>query len=108
MRLEKNSVRTERVSWEGGAGGLCSIKPSAGLANGKGDGATGDRCAKVYACSVWGGTEAIKACNTAGSGGTSLVSALSSAPKAGEGVSMGPEGGNRSDPAGEGSFFSFN
>jgi hypothetical protein len=60
VRLEKNSVRTERVRWEGGVGGLCSIKPAPGLANGNGDGGTGDRCAKVYACSVCGGTEAIK------------------------------------------------
>lgn len=105
MRCEKNSVRTERVSWEGGAGGVWSIKPAAGLAKGNGEGGTGDRCAKVYACSVCGGTEAIRACRTAVSG---TLSALSSATKPGEGVSTGPEGGNRSEPVGDGSFFSFN
>jgi len=107
VRLEKNSVRTERMSWEGGAGGVCSIKPAAGLANGNGDGGTGDRCARVYACSVCGGTEAIRACRTAVSG-TSFLSALSSATKPGEGVSMGPAGGNISDSVGDGSLFSFN
>lgn len=90
-------------------GGACRIRPAAGLAKGKADGGFGERYASVYACSVCGGTEAIRAYKVAGS----LVRRASSAsspsmPSPGEGVSIGPAGGGEFDPASDGRPWNFN
>ena len=65
----------------------------------------------MYACSVCGGTEAIRACKVAGSlvsasSGSSTLSPSMTSP--GEGVSIGPAGGDKSDPAGDGRSLYFN